>query len=109
MYFCAGWEQVLYNGMYFRAEWEQVLYNGMYFCAEWEQVLYNGMYFCAECEQDDNARGSRIAITVVYPISNVQLKIPRKLFKLPVNSSAAVNSLENYGPVNSLSVKNVKQ
>jgi hypothetical protein len=31
------------------------------------------------------------------------------LFKLPVNSSAAVNSLENYGPVNSLSVKNVKQ
>jgi hypothetical protein len=28
---------------------------------------------------------------------------------LPVNSSAAVNSLENYGPVNSLSVKNVKQ
>ena len=59
-------------------------------------------------DSDDNARGSRIAITVVYPISNVQLKIPRK-FKLPVNSSAAVNSLENYGPVNSLSVKNVKQ
>jgi hypothetical protein len=26
------------------------------------------------------------------------------LFELPVNSSAAVNSLENYGPVNSLSV-----
>jgi hypothetical protein len=25
------------------------------------------------------------------------------------NSSAAVNSLENYGPVNSLSVKNVNQ
>ena len=58
---------------------------------------------------DDNARGSRITITVVCPISDVQLKIPRKLFKLPVNSSAAVNSLENYGPVNSLSVKNVKQ
>ena len=54
-------------------------------------------------DSDDNARGSRIAITVVYPISNVQLKIPRKLFKLPVNSSAAVNSHENYGPVNSLS------
>jgi hypothetical protein len=53
-------------------------------------------------DSDDNARGSRIVITVVYPISNVQLKIPRKLFKLPVNSSAAVNSLENYGPVNSL-------
>jgi hypothetical protein len=50
-----------------------------------------------------------IAITVVCPISDVQLKILRKLFKLPVNSSAAVNSLENYGPVNSLSVKNVKQ
>ena len=58
---------------------------------------------------DNNARGSRIAITVVCPISDVQLKILRKLFKLPVNSSAAVNSLENYGPVNSLSVKNVKQ
>jgi hypothetical protein len=58
---------------------------------------------------DDNARGSRITITVVYPISNIQLKIQRKLFKLPVNSSAAVNSLKNYGPVNSLSVKNVKQ
>ena len=60
-------------------------------------------------DSDDNARGSRITITVVCPISDVQLKIPRKLFKLPVNSSAAVNSLENYGPVNSLSVKNVKQ
>ena len=60
-------------------------------------------------DSDDNARGSRIAITVVCPISDVQLKIPRNLFKLPVNSSAAVNSLENYGPVNSLSVKNVKQ
>ena len=60
-------------------------------------------------DSDDNARGSRITITVVYPISKVQLKIPRKLLKLPVNSSAAVNSLENYGPVNSLSVKNVKQ
>ena len=59
---------------------------------------------------DNNARGSRIAITVVCPISDVQLKILRKLFKLPVNSSAAVNSLENYEPVNnSLSVKNVKQ
>jgi hypothetical protein len=58
---------------------------------------------------DDNARGSRIPITVVCPTSDVQLKIPRKLFKLPVNSSAAVNSLENYGPVNNLSVKNVKQ
>jgi hypothetical protein len=57
----------------------------------------------------DSDRGSRITITVVCPISDVQLKIPRKLFKLPVNSSAAVNSLENYGPVNSLSVKNVKQ
>jgi hypothetical protein len=44
-----------------------------------------------------------------FSLSDVQLKIPRKLFKLPVNSSAAVNSLENYGPVNSLSVKNVKQ
>jgi hypothetical protein len=43
------------------------------------------------------ARGSRIAITVVCPISDVQLKIPRKLFKLPVNSSVAVNSLENNG------------
>ena len=53
---------------------------------------------------DNNARGSRIAITVVCPISDVQLKILRKLFELPVNSSAAVNSLENYGPVNSLSV-----
>ena len=41
---------------------------------------------------DDNARGSRITITVVCPISDVQLKIPRKLFKLPGNSSAAVNS-----------------
>jgi hypothetical protein len=60
-------------------------------------------------DSDDNARGSRITITVVCPISDIQLKIPRKLFKLPVNSSAAVNSLENYGPVNSLSVKNVKQ
>ena len=60
-------------------------------------------------DSDDNARGSRITITVVCSISDVQLKIPRKLFKLPVNSSAAVNSLENYGPVNSLSVKNVKQ
>ena len=60
-------------------------------------------------DSDDNARGSRITITVVCPISDVQLKIPRKLFKLPVNSSAAVNSLENYGPVNSLSVNNVKQ
>jgi hypothetical protein len=60
-------------------------------------------------DSNDNARGSRITITVVCPISDVQLKIPRKLFKLPVNSSAAVNSLENYGPVNSLSVKNVKQ
>jgi hypothetical protein len=49
---------------------------------------------------DDNARGSRITITIVCPISDVQLKISRKLFKLPVNSSAAVNSLENYGPVN---------
>ena len=58
---------------------------------------------------DDNARGSRMSITVVCSISDVQLKIPRKLFKLPVNSSAAVNSLENYGPVNSLSVKIVKQ
>ena len=54
----------------------------------------------------DSDRGSRITITVVCPISDVQLKIPRKL---PVNSSAAVNSLENYGPVNILSVKNVKQ
>jgi hypothetical protein len=53
----------------------------------------------------DSDRGSRITINVVCPISDVQLKIPRKLFKLPVNSSAAVNSLENYGPVN----KNVKQ
>ena len=52
---------------------------------------------------------SRITITVVCPISDIQLKIPQKLFKLPGNSSAAVNSLENYGPVNSLSVKNVKQ
>ena len=60
-------------------------------------------------DSDDNARGSRITITVVCPISDVQLKIPRKLFKLPANSSAAVNSFENYGPVNSLSVKNVKQ
>ena len=59
-------------------------------------------------DSDDNARWSRITITVVCPISDVQLKIPRELFKLPVNSSAAVNSLENYGPVNSLSVKNVK-
>ena len=57
----------------------------------------------------DSDRGSRITITVVCPISDVQLKIPRKLFKLPVNSSAAVNGLENYGSVNSLSVKNVKQ
>ena len=40
---------------------------------------------------DNNARGSRIAITVVCLISDVQLKILRKLFKLPVNSSAAVN------------------
>ena len=47
--------------------------------------------------------------TEIFKISDIQLKIPRKLFKLPVNSSAAVNSLENYGPVNSLSVKNVKQ
>ena len=38
-------------------------------------------------DSDDNARGSRIAITVVCPISDVQLKIPRKLFKLPVNSA----------------------
>jgi hypothetical protein len=60
-------------------------------------------------DSDDNARGSRIIITVVCPISDVQLNIPRKLVKLPVNSSEAVNSLENYGPVNSLSVKNVKQ
>ena len=60
-------------------------------------------------DSDDNARWSRITITVVCSISDVQLKIPRKLFKLPVNSSAAVNSLENYGPVNSLSIKNVKQ
>ena len=60
-------------------------------------------------DSDDNARGSRITITVVCPISDVQLKILRKLFKLPVNSSAAVNSLENYWPVNSLSIKNVKQ
>jgi hypothetical protein len=57
----------------------------------------------------DSDRGSRITITVVCPISDVQLKIPRKLFKLPVNSSATVNSLENYGPVNSPSIKNVKQ
>jgi hypothetical protein len=55
-------------------------------------------------DSDDNARGSRKTITVVCSISDVQLKIPRKLFKLPVNSSAVVNSLENYGPVNSLSV-----
>ena len=51
-------------------------------------------------DSDDNARGSRKTITVVCSISDVQLKTPRKLFKLPVNSSAAVNSL---------SVKNVKQ
>jgi hypothetical protein len=37
-------------------------------------------------DSDDNARGSRITITVVCPISDVQLKIPRKLFKLPVNT-----------------------
>jgi hypothetical protein len=60
-------------------------------------------------DSDDNARESRITITVVCPISDIQLKISRKLFKLPVNSSAAVNGLENYGSVNSLSVKNVKQ
>jgi hypothetical protein len=30
-------------------------------------------------DSDDNARGSRITITVVCPISDVQLKIPRKL------------------------------
>jgi hypothetical protein len=60
-------------------------------------------------DSDDNARGSRITITVVCPISDIQLKSSRKLFKLPVNSSAAVNGLENYGSVNSLSVKNVKQ
>ena len=41
-------------------------------------------------DSDDNARGSRITITVVCPISDVQLQIPRKLFKLPVNSSATV-------------------
>jgi hypothetical protein len=46
-------------------------------------------------DSDDNARGSRKTITVVCSISDVQLKIPRKLFKFPVNSSAAVNSLEN--------------
>ena len=50
-------------------------------------------------DSDDNARGSRITITVVCPVSDIQLKIPQKLFKLS----------ENYGPVNSLSVKNVKQ
>ena len=37
-------------------------------------------------DSDVNARGSHIAITVVCPISDIQLKIPRKLFKLPVNS-----------------------
>ena len=47
-------------------------------------------------DSDDNARGSHITITVVCPISDVQLKIPRKLFKLPVNSSVSVNSLENF-------------
>ena len=39
------------------------------------------------------------------------MKLLNKWFvvvKLPVNSSEAVNSIENYGPVNSLSVKNVK-
>jgi hypothetical protein len=36
-------------------------------------------------DSDDNARGSRITITVVCPISDVQLKIPGQLSKLPVN------------------------
>ena len=52
--------------------------------------------FSGFLDSDDNARGSRITITVVCPISDVQLKIPRKLFKLPVNSLVSVNSLENF-------------
>jgi hypothetical protein len=50
-----------------------------------------------------------ITITVVYPISNIQLKIQRKLFKLPVNSSAAVNSLKNYGRPGELKRKKKSQ
>ena len=38
----------------------------------------------------DSDRGSRITITVVCPISDVQLKIPRKLFKLPVQRQSIV-------------------
>jgi hypothetical protein len=41
--------------------------------------------FSGFLDSDDKARGSRITITVVCPISDVQLKIPGKLCKLPVN------------------------
>jgi hypothetical protein len=81
-------------------------WNFYYYFFEIFEILKKNNGFL---DSDDNVRGSRITITVVCPISDVQLKILRKLFKLPVNSSVAVNSLENYGPVNSLSVKNVKQ